>query len=226
MRPYRDRREAGELLGMALLRHLGEDPRPSPIVLALPRGGVLVGAAAATLLAAPLDVLPVRKLGVPGSPELAMGALAVLDGTGGRASEYLDEAMTRRLGLTPADVEQVRAAGLRELLRRAAAYRTGRAAVSLVGVRPVLVDDGLATGATMRAALRAVAAAGGAGPVVAVPVGSPAALAELGAGGIDVVCPLAPPSFTAVGAWYERFPQVSDAEVERLLGAAVTPPAG
>jgi putative phosphoribosyl transferase len=213
MRPYRDREEAGELLGAVLARHLGTDPRPPPLVLGLPRGGVVVGAAVAAALDAPLDVLVVRKLGVPGSPELAMGALAAVGGT---VSTYVDDRLVRHLGISAQELARVQQAEERELLRRDAAYRAGRPPLQVSGMLPVLIDDGLATGSTMKAALRAVRAAGSGRPVVAVPVGAPSSLEEL-APYADVVCLLAPPSFSAVGAWYERFPQVSDGEVERLL---------
>jgi predicted phosphoribosyltransferase len=230
MRPYRDRAEAGELLGAVLARHLGPHPLLPPLVLALPRGGVVVGAGVAEALAAPLDVLVVRKLGVPGTPELAMGALAAIGDGGVRdVAAYLDEDLVYRLGISPDAVAQVRAAEESELRRRVEAYRGGRPAPTVATALPILVDDGLATGSTMRAALAAVRAAGAGQVVVAVPVGAPASLEDLGREA-EVVCLLAPPSFSAVGAWYERFPQVSDAEVHQWLshlsGVALTPPAG
>lgn len=230
MRPYRDRAEAGELLGAVLARHLGPYPPLPPLVLALPRGGVVVGAGVAEALAAPLDVLVVRKLGVPGTPELAMGALAAIgSGDAGEVAAYLDEDLIFRLGISPDAVEQVRAAEQTELRRRMQAYRGHRPAPMVAAGLPILVDDGLATGSTMRAALTAVRAAGAGQVVVAVPVGAPGSLEDLGREA-DVVCLLAPPSFSAVGAWYERFPQVSDDEVQRCLsalsGVALTPPAG
>jgi putative phosphoribosyl transferase len=230
MRPYRDRTEAGELLGAVLARHLGPYPSLPPLVLALPRGGVVVGAGVAEALAAPLDVLVVRKLGVPGTPELAMGALAAIgSGEDREVTAYLDEDLIFRLGISPDAVEQVRAAEQTELRRRMQAYRGHRPTPMVAAALPILVDDGLATGSTMRAALTAVRAAGAGQVVIAVPVGAPASLEELGREA-DVVCLLAPPSFSAVGAWYERFPQVSDDEVSRCLsdlaGVALTPPAG
>lgn len=196
-------------------------------MLALPRGGVVIGAGVADALASPLDVLVVRKIGVPGTPELAMGALAAVGGGGDRdVAAFLDESLVSRLGVSPAAVEQVRVAEEVELRRRVEAYRGGRPPPTVTGVLPILVDDGLATGSTMRAALAAVRAAGATSVVVAVPVGAPQSLEELGREA-EVVCLLAPPSFSAVGAWYERFPQVSDDEVQQLLsGSALTPPAG
>jgi predicted phosphoribosyltransferase len=226
MRPYRDRAEAGELLGAVLARHLGHHPRLPPVVLALPRGGVVVGDGVARALAAPLDVLVVRKLGVPGTPELAMGALACLgEGADREIATYLDEDLVWRLGIAPDEVEQVRAFERDELRRRVAAYRGTRPAPSLTDALPILVDDGLATGSTMRAALAAVRASGAGQVVIAVPVGAPASLEDLSQQA-EVVCLLAPPSFSAVGAWYEHFPQVSDDEVQRLLFGALTRPAG
>lgn len=228
MRPYRDRTEAGELLGAVLARHLGYHPPLPPLVLGLPRGGVVVGAGVAEALGAPLDVLVVRKLGVPGTPELAMGAIAAVDGAGDRrVATYLDEDLIARLGISSAQVDQVRAAEEAELRRRASAYRGSRPPPTVTDVLPILVDDGLATGSTMRAALAAVGAAGAGQVVVAVPVGAPTSLEELGRDA-EVVCLLAPGSFSAVGAWYEHFPQVSDEEVQRLLArfsrVALTPP--
>jgi predicted phosphoribosyltransferase len=226
MRPYRDRTEAGELLGAVLARHLGYHPPLPPLVLGLPRGGVVVGAGVAEALGAPLDVLVVRKLGVPGSPELAMGALAAIDGgVTGRISTYLDDDLVRRLHVTAAEVDRVREAEETELRRRASAYRGSRPPPTVNDALPILVDDGLATGSTMRAALSAVRAAGAGQVVVAIPVGAPASLEELSREA-DVVSLLAPTSFSAVGAWYEHFPQVSDDEVQRLLSRALTPPAG
>jgi predicted phosphoribosyltransferase len=223
MRPYRDRTEAGELLGAVLARHLGYHPPLPPLVLGLPRGGVVVGAGVAEALGAPLDVLVVRKLGVPGSPELAMGALAAIGGGTGEISAYLDDELVRRLGVSAAEVDRVREAEETELQRRASAYRGSRPPPTVHDALPILVDDGLATGSTMRAALSAVRAAGAGQVVVAVPVGAPASLEELGREA-DVVSLLAPTSFSAVGAWYEHFPQVSDDEVQRLLSRALTPP--
>jgi predicted phosphoribosyltransferase len=229
MRPYRDRAEAGELLGAVLARHLGPDPLLPPVVLALPRGGVVVGAGVADALGSPLDVLLVRKLGVPGTPELAMGALATVSGARGGedrpVTAYIDEDLVRRLGIDAASVERIRAAEEAELLRRAEAYRGGRPPPAVTGVLPILVDDGLATGSTMRAALSAVRAAGAGQVIVAVPVGAPASLDDLSREA-DVVSLLAPPSFSAVGAWYEHFPQVSDDEVQQLLSGVLTPRAG
>src|SRR3954453_735878 len=181
MRPYRDRTEAGELLGAVLARHLGYHPPLPPLVLGLPRGGVVVGAGVAEALGAPLDVLVVRKLGARATPELAMGALAAVDGAGtGPISTYVDDDLVRRLGVSAQEGGEVRKVERHELRRRAAAYRGDRPPPTVHDVLPILVDDGLATGSTMRAALAAVRAAGAGQVVIAVPVGAPASLEELG----------------------------------------------
>jgi predicted phosphoribosyltransferase len=186
-------------------------------VLGLPRGGVPVAAEVADALRAPLDVFVVRKLGVPGQRELAMGAIA----SGGVRVINSSVVGTLRLGADVIDAvtrdEQV------ELERRERAYRGDRAPTTTAGTRVVLVDDGLATGATMKAALAAVQARGAADIVVAVPTGARQTCAELAAGGATVVCLSQPEPFFAVGLSYDDFSETSDDEVRRLL-AERTPP--
>ena len=205
---FRDRTQAGRILAQDLAEHGGRD---DVVVLALPRGGVPVGYELARELGAPLDVFVVRKVGVPGHEELAMGAVA----TGGVL--VLDEGLIQRLGLGAAEVERAVAAELRELKRREVAYRKGRAPPELEGKTVILVDDGLATGSSMRAAAHAVRLRNPARVVVAVPVAAAETCAELRGDGDDVVCPLTPEPFYAVGLWYDDFSQTTDDEVRELL---------
>lgn len=181
-------------------------------VLGLPRGGVPVAAEVAAGLGAPLDVLVVRKLGVPGHPELAMGAIA----TGG--VRVMNDELVRSLDLAPAAVDDVVRAELRELERRELAYRGDRPPLDVVGRTVVVVDDGLATGATVLAAVQAVRARGAGRVVVAVPVGAPDACRRVAAVADDVVCLHAPDGFGAVGAHYDDFRQTTDEQVQSLLG--------
>lgn len=204
---FRDRAQAGRALAGRLRRLAG----PGCLVLGLPRGGVPVAAEVAAALGAPLDVLAVRKLGVPGSPEYAMGAIA----SGG--ARVLHEDTLERLGIRREDVAAVEARERRELDRRERAFRGGRPPPDARGKTVVLVDDGLATGATMTAAVRAARAAGAARVVVAVPVGDPEACAGLRLEADEVVCLERPEPFYAVGAAYEDFAQTSDEEVRALL---------
>jgi putative phosphoribosyl transferase len=209
MKPFRDRREAGRRLAAELA-----DIGPDPLVLALPRGGVPVAAEVARALGAPLDVFVVRKLGVPGHEELAMGAIA----SGG--SRVLNDTIIRDLGLGARDIAAAEAREARELARREAIYRGARPFPDLQGRKVIVVDDGLATGATMRAAVTALRQLGPGAIVVAVPVAPPDTLALLRSEADDVVCVLSPEPFGGVGRWYESFPQVSDAEVQALLERA------
>jgi putative phosphoribosyl transferase len=205
---YADRREAGRALG----RHLAEFAGQSDVlVLGLPRGGVVVAAEVARALDAPLDALMVRKLGVPGYEELAMGAIA----TGG--TRVLNQDVIAKLGIPAGALDTVAAAEETELVRRERAYRGDRAAPDVCGATVILVDDGLATGATMRAAAAAVAAMGATRTVVAVPVAPLETIAEFTAAGIEVVCPLRPARFGGVGAFYANFAQTTDQEVRQLL---------
>jgi predicted phosphoribosyltransferase len=214
-RPFRDRREAGRELARALAGYRG---RPDVLVLALPRGGVPVAYEVARALDAPLDVFSVRKLGVPGQEELALGALA----TGGVC--LLNEDVVRGLRIPPEVISQVAAAEKAELERREAAYRGGRRPPEVAGKTVILVDDGLATGASMRVAVTALRRAKPARMVVAVPVAAPSACAELRDEVDEVICARTPEPFYAVGLWYEDFSQTRDEEVRDLL--AKSPLAG
>jgi putative phosphoribosyl transferase len=208
LRTYHDRDAAGEVLA-GLLR--GYSERSDVLVLGLVRGGVLVAAAVAGRLAVPLDVMVVRKLGVPWAAEVAFGAL----GPGG--VQVLNDDIASRL--PPADVAEVVRREAEELRRREAMFRRGRGRLDLAGRTAILVDDGLATGATARAAVAAARRLGAARVVLAAPVGSPEAAAALEAVADEVVCPLRPPRFGAVGRHYRDFHQVTDGEVaERLAG--------
>jgi putative phosphoribosyl transferase len=208
---FRDRRDAGRRLVAKLQEYAG---RPDVVVLALPRGGVPVGYEVADALNAPLDVLLVRKLGVPGHEELAMGAIA----SGG--VRVLDDVLIAALELGEDAVAAVSADEQRELERRERLYRGGRPAPDVGGKLVLLVDDGLATGSTMRAAVQAVRALGPAEVVVAVPVAPPATCRELDREADVLVCALTPEPFTAVGVWYERFGQTEDDEIVELLESA------
>ncbi len=185
--------------------------RPDVLVLGLPRGGVPVAAEVAGGLGAPLDVFVVRKLGVPGHDELAMGAIA----SGG--VRVLNRAVVDGLDIEPAVIERVAARELKELERRDTAYRDGRPPPDLAGKIVIVVDDGLATGATMRAAVSAVRAMGPARVVVAVPVGARRTCHELEEVADEVVCARMPATFQAVGQWYADFSPTTDAEIRRLL---------
>ena len=212
--PFADRRAAGRALGDRLAGTLPGDV----VVLGLPRGGAVVAAEVAAALGAPLDVLVVRKLGLPAQPELAMGAVAAI----GEAVETVRvDRVLDTVAVDDATFAGVRDRELAELRRRVAAYRGSRAPVAVTGRTVVLVDDGLATGATVHAALRVLVTQQPGHVVVAVPVGSPAALREVGALADDVVWLLAPATFRAVGSAYSTFDQTSDDEVRRVLEAAV-----
>lgn len=211
-RRFRDRAEAGRELAEALRTYTG---RPHLLVLALPRGGVPVGREVARRLHAPLDLLIVRKLGVPGHPELAMGALA---SGGGRV---LNEGIVEGLGIGMDVIVQVEREEAEELRRREAAYRGTRPPIQVHGRTVILVDDGIATGATMRAGVLALQQREPAAVVAAAPVASAAACAEL-AHEVETVCLEAPEPFDGVGAWYEQFDQVSDEEVRQMLAHEFT----
>jgi predicted phosphoribosyltransferase len=216
---FADRADAGRRLAPAVLRAVDvTGSREPPLVLALPRGGVPVGVEVAAALGAPLDVLLVRKLGVPDQPELAFGAIA----TGG--ARILNRDVVDAAGLDAPAIEAVVAAETAELERREHRYRGDRPAAAVRDRVVVLVDDGLATGATMRAAVLALRARGAALVIAAAPVGSHAACALLALDADVVVCPLVPRRFSAVGAWYEDFGAVEDATVSVLLERAGTGP--
>jgi predicted phosphoribosyltransferase len=180
-------------------------------VLALPRGGVPVAYEVAEALGAPLDVFTVRKLGVPGNPELAMGAIA----TGGVV--VLDQRLIQLLGIDRSQLERAVAAESRELERREAVYRGNRAPPDLTGKTVILVDDGLATGSTMRAAALAVRELNPARIVVAVPVAAEETCDAFRDVVDEIVCGVTPRPFHAVGLWYDEFAQTSDEEVRELL---------
>jgi putative phosphoribosyl transferase len=205
---FHDRTEAGRLLARELERYSGRD---DVVVLALPRGGVPVGYEVAKALGAPFDVFVVRKLGVPGHRELAMGAIA----SGGLI--VVDQELVRRLGIPEELIPRAIADELRELERREAAYRGDREPPQLEGKTVILVDDGLATGATMRAAALAVRERNSARVIVAVPVAPAETRERLRDDVDDVVCALTPEPFYAVGFWYDDFSQTSDDEVRELL---------
>ena len=206
---FMDRADAGRRLAAALTPLRQRDP----VVLALPRGGVPIGYHVARALGAPLDVIVVRKLGAPDHEELAVGAIA-------REAVYIDWLIVRQLGVTQAYLEQVIAAEKEELERRERAYRGGRPALPVKGRTVIVVDDGLATGATFRAALAAVRIEQPASIVVAVPVGAPESVARLRGVADDVVCLEMPPDFRAVSLSYEDFSPTSDAGVVECLEAA------
>ncbi|KEF33734.1 phosphoribosyl transferase [Deinococcus sp. RL] len=212
--PFQHRRDAGEQLA-ARLRERG--PWPDSTVLALPRGGVPVGAEVARALGAPLDVFVVRKLGLPGYEEVAMGAVA----SGG--VRVLNEDLLRRAGVSPNALAAAEARERAELARREQLYRGGRPPVPLAGRTAVVVDDGVATGATMRAGLEALRALGPARIVVAVPVAPPGTARALAALADELVCLLTPPDFMAVGQFYGDFTQTTDEEVRALLAGADAP---
>lgn len=211
MARFRDRFEAGQVLGEHLHAYAG---RGDTLVLALPRGGVPVGFEVARALDAPLDVFVVRKLGVPGREEFAMGAIA----TGG--VRVLNEDTVRRLGIPDEEVARTIDREERELARRERLFRGGRPPPRIQGRTVILVDDGLATGATMRAAVQALREQEPARLVVGVPVGAPETCAVFEDEADEVVCALSPEPFYAVGHFYEDFEQTSDEEVRELLARA------
>jgi len=210
-KPFRDRTEAGQLLAAKLAPYA---QRPDVLVLALPRGGVPVAYEVARAVGAPLDVYLVRKLGVPGHEELAMGAIA----TGG--VRVLNEAVVDALHIPPATIDAVAAAEQRELARRERLYRGTRPAPDVRGRTVILVDDGLATGATMRAAVAALRQQQPARIVVAVPIAAPSTCDELRAEVDEIVCAITPEPFYAVGLWYEDFAPPTDDEIRTLLDRA------
>jgi len=208
---FHDRTDAGRQLAAELAAYAD---RPDVLILALPRGGVPVGYEVARALRAPLDLFLVRKLGVPGQEELAMGAIA----TGG--VRVLNDEVVRMLGIPEATIDAVATEEWRELLRRERAYRGNRPAPQVRGKTVILVDDGLATGSTMRAAVAALRQQRPDRLVVAVPVGAAATCAELRHEADEVVCAQTPEPFYAVGIWYGDFSQTTDEEVHDLLERA------
>ena len=205
---FRDRREAGRFLATHLDEYSG---RGDVVVLALPRGGVPVGYEVAQALGAPLDVFLVRKLGVPGHEELAMGAIA----EGGL--RVINHQVVRGLRIPESAIEDATRREQEELARRGELYRGDRPPLQLRGKIPILVDDGLATGASMRVAARAVRRHEPKKLVVAVPVAPPETCENLRLEADEVICALTPPLFSSVGSWYEDFTQTTDEEVRDLL---------
>src|SRR6185436_10645276 len=213
--PFRDRRDAGRVLASQLQSYADRD---DVIVLALPRGGVPVAYEVASALGAPLDVFLVRKLGTPGHRELAMGAIA----SGG--VRVVNEDVVQWYGISEAAIDRIAREEQEELERRERAYRDDRPAPDLTHKIVVLIDDGLATGSTMRAAVKAVRARHPARVVIAVPVGAPQTCAELAVSADEVICARMPEPFSAVGQWYLNFEQTDDAEVRELLQKSTATP--
>lgn len=208
---FRDRTEAGRRLAARLMNYAN---RPDVLVLALPRGGVPVAFEVATALHAPLDLFLVRKLGVPGHEELAMGAIA----TGG--VRVLNDEVLRYLGVPGEVIDAVASKEQRELERRERLYRDDRPPPDVRGKTVILVDDGLATGSTMRAAAAALRQQQPAQIVIAVPVAAPQTCDEFRSEVDEIVCAVTPEPFHAVGLWYEDFSQTTDEEVRDLLERA------
>lgn len=209
-----DRNHAGRELAAELARRAYADP----VVLALPRGGVPVAAEVARALHAPLDLLLVRKIGAPANPELAVAAIAE-----GAQHPVLDRETLAMTGATQAYVEREAKAQLQEIARRRRAYLQDRPPVSVVGRTVIVVDDGIATGTTARAALRALRSRGAARVVLAVPVAPPESVRDLQAEADEIVCLSQPEFFGAVGSFYADFHQVGDDEVVAALAAAGVP---
>jgi putative phosphoribosyl transferase len=213
---FQDRFQAGRFLS-SKLRRLAN--RSDVVILALPRGGVPVAYEVATALHAPLDVFVLRKLGVPGQPELPMGAIA----SGGIRG--LNEALIRRLEIPDYMIDQIVAPEKEELERQERDYRGDRSPINVKGRTVVLVDDGLATGSSMRVAALALRSRKPSEIIVALPVAAPATCAEFESEVDQVVCAITPEPFWAVGRWYRDFSQFSDEEIREMLRRAASPPA-
>jgi putative phosphoribosyl transferase len=213
--PFQDRTAAGRVLASALRQYAD---RPDVLVLGLPRGGVPVAYEVALALGCPMDVFVVRKLGVPGHRELAVGAIA----SGG--VRVLNRHVVEQLGIPPEAIEEVARQEQAELRRREHEYRGDRPAPEVQGRTVILVDDGLATGATMRVAVAALRLQRPAAIVVAVPAAAAETCEALRAEADHVVCALTPEPFYAVGMWYEDFSETPDAEVRELLARASEAP--
>jgi len=211
--PFRDRRAAGTLLGERLIHAVAlKDWAERAVVLALPRGGVAVAEQVAAVLSVPMNVIVTRKIGYPHQPELGVGAIAE-----GLDRAVFDASLLGRLSLSPADLAPVVAAEKAELARRVQVYRGGQPLPSLAGWCVIVVDDGLATGVTARAALRSLRAAQVAYLVLAAPVAAPAAAEDMRAEADRVIILATPRRFRSVGQWYRSFGQLSDADVLSLL---------
>jgi predicted phosphoribosyltransferase len=211
---FQDRREAGRLLGDAVAKRYGD--RRNVIVLALPRGGVPVGYEVALAIGAPLDVFIVRKLGVPGHEELAMGAIA----SGG--VRVLNDDVLNYVPVPRAAIEATAKREQEELVRRERSYRGAKPPLDVSDKTVIVVDDGLATGSTMRAAVRALRKMQPREIIVAVPVAAPSTCKDFRSEADDIICLRTPEPFQAVGLWYEEFDQTSDEEVHELLDHAST----
>jgi putative phosphoribosyl transferase len=210
---FRDRREAGRALAEKLTEQQRDGGLPEPVVLALPRGGVPVADEIARALGAPLDVVVARKIGAPFQPELGVGAVA----GAGAAQPVYDPVLLGELGLSEEELRPIAEHEKEEARRREAVYREGRGSLDLRGRSAIVVDDGVATGSTARAALRAVRRARPVRTVLAAPVCSPEAMEHLSADADAIVCAHVPPAFGSVGFWYTSFPQLTDDEVLDIL---------
>jgi predicted phosphoribosyltransferase len=213
---FTDRLEAGKLLAAKMANYAGRD---DVVVLGLPRGGVPVAWEVARGLRAPLDVLMVRKLGAPGQPELAIGAI----GEGG--VRVLNEGLIRGLMIAARDIDRIAAVEEKELQRRVSVYRGSHEPLVLQDKTVIVVDDGVATGATMRAGLQAVKALGAARVIAAFPVGAPDCMAGLAEDADELVVLETPAWFGAVGEWYEDFRPTTDEDVQRILAGSRQGPA-
>jgi putative phosphoribosyl transferase len=212
---FKDRHDAGRRLAVELMRYKDEQP----VIVAVPRGGVPIGYEVARALGAPLDILVVRKLGAPGQPELGLGA--VVDGD--HPESVFNEELVRLLDVSPEYLRNEIGRQLAEIHRRQEAYRSGRPVIAVAGHTAIVVDDGLATGGSMRAALRGVRRAKPRRLVLAVPVAPPETIAAIAAEVDDVVCLAMPVPFGAVSQFYDEFEQTEDEEVVRLLESAREP---
>jgi len=208
---FKDRVQAGQYLAERLPQYANA---PDAVVLGLPRGGVVVAAEVARILGLPLDIFLVRKLGVPGYEELAMGAIA----SGG--VRVMNEDVLRRISISDGAIESVTRKEEQELIRREEVYRGNRPQLDVKGLTVILIDDGLAAGATMRAAVKALRRQGPKRLVVAVPTAAPDTCDDFRAEVDEILCAMTPTPFHAVGAWYEDFSQTTDEEVQELLKAA------
>ena len=211
---FKDRRDAGRQLATGLMKYRDQNP----LILALPRGGVPVAFEIAERLQAELDVLFVRKIGAPGHPEYGIGA--VVDGA--HPQTVLNEEIVRQLAVSPAYIQDQTARELREIERRRAVYQGGRAPAEIAGRTVIMVDDGIATGGTVRAALQGLKLGKPARLVLAVPVAPPEAIDALRSEADEIVCLATPDPFYAVGLHYDDFRQTEDEEVVRLLADAAS----
>ena len=217
MSRFKNRKEAGQKLAAKLQMYAH---RPDVIVLGLPRGGIPVAFEVARKLGLPLDVFVVRKLGAPGREELAMGAIA----SGG--IRVFNDDVVRMLNISGNAIESAAEREGEELERREKAYRDNLPPINVKDKSIIIVDDGLATGATMRAAVLALRKQGPLAIIVAVPAGSPDACEKVGEEADGIICAIAPEPFFAVGAWYDDFSQTTDEEIRQLLKMAHEPDTG